>query len=774
MAGEKVLVVGAGPVGSLAALYAASRGFEVEVYELRGDLRETETTPLNFTKSINLALSERGINALRSSGHPTLLDDVVQHTLPMHGRMIHSRNAVGRLTEESQLYDVHGRALLSVDRGGLNKLILNELGAMPNVKLFFHHKLTGADFKNKKAWLEIQPDGSPSPDRAREIEVAFDLLIGADGAHSAVRHHLMKYARMQYEQRYIDCLWCEFTISTSKAGSFRISPNHLHIWPGGSLMFIALPNLDKSFTCTLFAPVAVIEQLERSTDAGIVSFFDSKFPGVSDHIPPEELVAQFRRNPHLPLVSIKCSPYHFRDSVVILGDAANAMVPFYGQGMNAGLESVRELFGELDAWTQGRQSREEALAHYESGRVRNLHAVSDLSLANYVEMRSSVTSWTYKLRKYIEESLDKYFPRLGWSTQYTRVSFSNTPYSEVIERSEHQKRVLTALSVVTVGQDNLPHSAFHRPGIAPTYHDQPGYGPAGVSNHTFLHPGYHQTYLASNEYPQLDFDAAGVQNNQTIPDGSYTTPAGLIVYKTSAVLPDDSTVTVTKGCTLYDAIGNTNIDSSSTATLLVVHLKVTASLLPATHRDFNKTDLPPRMGTVHVDYMSTERMFAMHTAKTSITRGAGAPQPSRLCFKCLAYDRVSANPQERKLDLTLWNRSNPMRHILEWHPLRMVMQAAIPIEVTWHKRCLQDPNNPNKALAKVREEWVDSTHGALFKEIDEGAAAALLATPGVPVVTLYSVLPPPVSANWGRGFDYPAYAARLWDSGVAIPAEMDV
>ncbi|RMD42190.1 hypothetical protein DV735_g2952, partial [Chaetothyriales sp. CBS 134920] len=454
MAGEKLLVVGAGPVGSLAALYAASRGFEVEVYELRGaipDLRETETTPLNFTKSINLALSERGINALRSSGHPTLLDEVVQHTLPMHGRMIHSRNAVGTLTEESQLYDVHGRALLSVDRGELNKLILTKLGAMPNVKLFFHRKLTGADFRSKTAWFEIQPSGPPSCGRAPEIEVAFDFLIGADGAHSAVRHHMMKYAHMQYEQRYIDCLWCEFTMSTSKAGGFRISPDRLHIWPGGSFMFIALPNLDKSFTCTLFAPVAVIEQLESSTDAGILDFFDARFPGVSDHIPPEDLVAQFRRNPHLPLVSIKCSPHHFRDSVVILGDAANAMVPFYGQGMNAGLESVRELFGQLDSCTQGGQSREAALGRYEAGRVRNLHAVSDLSLANYVEMRSSVTSPTYKLRKYIEESLDKYFPRLGWSTQYTRVSFSNTPYAQVVERSEHQKRVLGAISIMAIG-----------------------------------------------------------------------------------------------------------------------------------------------------------------------------------------------------------------------------------------------------------------------------------------------------------------------------------
>ncbi|EXJ96346.1 kynurenine 3-monooxygenase [Capronia coronata CBS 617.96] len=442
MNGKKVVVVGAGPVGSLAALYAASRGAAVEVYELRSDLRNADTTPLNFTKSINLALSERGINALRSTGNNELLETVLEQTIPMHGRMIHTRSATGSLTEQSQLYDVHGRFQRSVDRGVLNGVLLNHLDSLPNVTLHFQHKMTGADFRKRRAWFEITDrTDSSHPNRPREIEVDFNLLIGADGAHSTTRYHMMKYARMNYHQEYIDCLWCEFTMPPTQSGDFAISPNHLHIWPAGSFMFIALPNLDKSFVCTLFGPVEMFVHLEDSPDAELVAFFDKHFPGVTNHIPPSDLIAQFKRNPHLPLINIKCSPHHFGDSVVILGDAANAMVPFYGQGMNAGMESVRVLFSKLDAIAD----RTAALASYTEERTKDAHVVADLALGNYIEMRSSVTSRLYKLRKYIEERLDKYVPSLGWATQYSRISFSNMRYSEVIKHSQRQKRILTAV-----------------------------------------------------------------------------------------------------------------------------------------------------------------------------------------------------------------------------------------------------------------------------------------------------------------------------------------
>jgi kynurenine 3-monooxygenase len=359
----------------------------------------------------------------------------------MHGRMVHTRSVTGALKHESQAYDVHGRFQRSIDRGDLNKLLLDVLEEYPNVSFFFQHKLTGADFRRKKAWFEDH--SGPSDNRANEKEIPFDFLIGADGAHSATRHHLMKYARMDYSQTYIDCLWCEFSIPPSTSNDFRISPNHLHIWPAGSFMFIALPSLDKSFVCTLFGPASLFDQIERGDGDELFKVFETYFPGVAgDLISKSDLQAQFQKNPHLPLINIKCNPHHYSDSVVILGDAANAIVPFYGQGMNAGLESVRILFEKLDAHPENRAA---ALGAYTKERVVDTHEIADLALGNYIEMRDSVTSPVYKLRKYVEETLDKWLPGLGWATQYSRVSFSNMRYSEVSKRSARQKKVLLFL-----------------------------------------------------------------------------------------------------------------------------------------------------------------------------------------------------------------------------------------------------------------------------------------------------------------------------------------
>ncbi|KAK1752950.1 hypothetical protein QBC47DRAFT_404311 [Echria macrotheca] len=455
---EKVIVVGAGPVGSLAALYAANRGHNVEIYELRSDLRDPSTTPLNFTRSINLALSERGINAMRHAGQPKLIDHVMGATIPMRGRMIHGRRPNGELYEEAQDYDVHGRSILAIDRGGLNKRLLDILEEMPNVTFFFNHKLVGADFRRNKAWFEVKK----GTDKTHEIEVDFDLMIGADGAHSAVRYHMMKFTRMNYQQEYIDTLWCEFQIPPRDGPGSKsmISPNHLHIWPGHDFMFIAIPSEDGSFTCTLFAPAAYFEQLEADSTR-IPAFFDKHFPGVTGLISPPDLVSSFHQNPHLPLISIKCQPYHFSSSAVILGDAAHAMVPFYGQGMNAGLEDVRILFSVLDkhariAIEAGSQSilvsqRELALAEYTAVRTPDAHAINELALQNYTEMRASVLSPVYRMRKSLEEWLSVYVPRLGWQTKYSRVSFGNERYSEVVAKSEHQGKVLVRALVGAVG-----------------------------------------------------------------------------------------------------------------------------------------------------------------------------------------------------------------------------------------------------------------------------------------------------------------------------------
>ena len=359
-----------------------------------------------------------------------------------------------------------------MDRTGLNKRLLDAIEKLPNVTLHFNHKLTGANFNKKLAWFEDHShnkftDHAQNPNqnestrqcqkRADEIEVNFDLLIGADGAHSAARYHMMKYAQITYQQEYIDTLWCEFHIHPKEPkSSFAIDPNHLHIWPAGSFMFIAIPSLDKSFTCTLFAPHAHFASISEDPTTKLPEFFHSYFPGVCPElISSPELQKQFHDNPHLPLISIKCQPYHHKSSVVILGDAAHAMVPFYGQGMNAGLEDVRVLFDILDRngvydpavldASARERARAAALHEYTIERAPDAAAINDLALRNYEEMRSSVRSPTYKIRKWMEETVNLYLPSLGWRTQYTRVSFENQRYSEVEKDVQHQGRLLLGL-----------------------------------------------------------------------------------------------------------------------------------------------------------------------------------------------------------------------------------------------------------------------------------------------------------------------------------------
>lgn len=394
---------------------------------------------------------------MREADSAGLLDSVLTETIPMYGRMIHGEDSKGSLTEEAQLYDVHGRYQRAVDRGALNRTLLNQLETMENVKFFFHHKLTGADFRQRKAWFEIRdPSSSQSTGRPKETQVDFDIILGCDGAHSSVRYHMMKYVRMDYEQSYIDTLWCEFTIPPAREASsplsppsnshsardgFATSPNHLHIWPGSDKMFIAIPNPDKTFTCTLFATSHDFAELEKN-EAGIEPFFQRHFPGAADLVGPVQLKQQFKQNPHLPLISIKCSPHHHASSGVILGDAAHAMVPFYGQGMNAGLEDVRVLFSKFDASPSTSAGRIEALEAYSRERVEDAHTINDLALANYWEMHAGVRSTTYLIRKKVEEFLSDKVPSSGFATQYSRVSFSNQRYSDIVRVVSRQRTML--------------------------------------------------------------------------------------------------------------------------------------------------------------------------------------------------------------------------------------------------------------------------------------------------------------------------------------------
>ena len=339
-----------------------------------------------------------------------------------------------------------------MDRTGLNKALLDHLEAMPNVKLFFSHKLVGADFRKKTAWFEHRTKSAE--EQGDEFELTFDLMIGADGAHSAVRYHLMKFVPMSFQQEYIDKLWCQFHVPPAPDGDFRIPPNYLHIWPQDESMFIALPNLDKSFTATLFLTREGFEELDAS--GKVVEYFDEKYPGVvPELITEDELRKQYTTNEHLPLISIKCTPYHYGDSGVILGDAAHAMVPFYGQGMNAGLEDVRVLFDFIDKHPD---DRSQALSEYTKERTPDAQTINDLALGNYREMASDVKKPLYLLRKWIEEQLYVYVPSAGWATQYSRVTFSNMRYSEVQAAAQKQAKILNG--VVGFGLASLLGTAF--------------------------------------------------------------------------------------------------------------------------------------------------------------------------------------------------------------------------------------------------------------------------------------------------------------------------
>lgn len=336
------------------------------------------------------------------------------------------------------------------------------MACFPNIKLFFNHKLVGVDLTSHKIKLEIDLDSkaplsSDDLHRHKEIEDTFDLLIGADGAHSATRQYMMKQMCMDYAQFYIDTLWCQFTISSKSSliGSdyskpeYRMSPEHLHIWPGKEYMFMAIPSPGGEFVCTLFAPGNVYQELSKSPEV-LLEFFQDKFPGVTPElITPTSIVHSFQKNPHLPLISVKCSPHHFRDCAVIIGDATHAMVPFYGQGMNAGLEDVRVLFETLDKNDDPSKSLSDvqrlALEKYSALRTVDTQAISQLALENYLEMRSSVKSRLYKSRKWLEEKLSLLFPSLGWATKYSRVSFGNERYSVVIEKTERQGIILVRM-----------------------------------------------------------------------------------------------------------------------------------------------------------------------------------------------------------------------------------------------------------------------------------------------------------------------------------------
>ncbi|KAG0163741.1 hypothetical protein DFQ28_011306 [Apophysomyces sp. BC1034] len=432
----KVTVIGAGLVGTLNTIYFAQRGWDVSLYDSRQDMRLPEEKDKLRGKSINLSLSERGLSALRATGLG-LEKAIVDAAVPMCGRMIHTGKEGKQV---SQPYSVHGNYTNSVDRARLNALLLDVAEKMPNVSIQFEHHLTSCDMD--AGILEFRNTGFQNS----LVKHQTDLLVGADGAHSTVRSQMMRKIRMDYHQDYIDTVYCELVMPAIKGKTNQpepaLDPTHLHIWPRHTFMLIALPNPDYSFTCTLFMPLTMFQEI--NTEENLMEFFGEHFNDTIPLFGEKHLKTDFFANPRGSLISIKTSSYNYEDKVVIMGDAAHAMVPFYGQGMNCGFQDVEELHRILDSHVDRPikingivPGMKTALDCYSETRVKDAHAMCDLATYNYVEMRSHVVSRSYVLRKRIEGFIHLFFPRL-LIPLFTMVSFSTLPYSAVVKRWQRQ------------------------------------------------------------------------------------------------------------------------------------------------------------------------------------------------------------------------------------------------------------------------------------------------------------------------------------------------
>lgn len=336
-----------------------------------------------------------------------------------------------------------------MDRARLNELLLDAAEKMENVTVHFEHRFSQADLDNNRIEF-IVSDG--------QKKVYYnDLIIGADGAYSKMRSQMMRCMRMDYDQLYIDTGYCELSMPPAKGPdgkpTFALDPNHLHIWPRHTFMLIALPNPDFSFTCTLFMPFQMFEDIK--TNEQLLDFFKENFMDSIPLIGEEALKQDFFNNPRGSLITIKASPYNYKDKSLIIGDAAHAMVPFYGQGMNCGFQDVEVLHQILDHHqiqpnvTDNKiQGLKEALDDYSKTRVKDAHAICDLALYNHYEMRHAVTSMKFLARRKLEGIIHSWFPRLIIPL-YTMVSFSTLPYSQAIERWHRQTHCLNVAMIST-------------------------------------------------------------------------------------------------------------------------------------------------------------------------------------------------------------------------------------------------------------------------------------------------------------------------------------
>jgi kynurenine 3-monooxygenase len=423
------VLIGSGLAGGLLAAYLGQRGYEVQLFERRPDPRAE-----NFVggRSINLALSTRGIHALQQLG---IADEVLRHAIPMRGRMIHDKSGALHFTP----YDVDpSKCINSIGRAALNTTVIEAAARHPNVRVHFNHKCTDVDLESATAHLLNLSTNQP-------LDSSGDAVIGVDGAFSAVRQAMQKkLSRFDYDESYLAHGYKELTIAPAGDGSWQMEKNALHIWPRKSFMMIALPNPDGSFTCTLFWEFKGPRSFETmKSEEDVRHFFEEEFPDAVPLMPT--LPQDFQLNPTGSLVTIRCSPWYHEGKIALLGDAAHAVVPFYGQGMNAAFEDCVVLD---DCLAQFPKNRERAFTEYFNRRKPNTDALADLALQNFIEMRDKTASPIFRARKKLDHFLEATLPK-RYLPLYAMVTFTRIPYAEAARRARRQDRLVYA-SVITL------------------------------------------------------------------------------------------------------------------------------------------------------------------------------------------------------------------------------------------------------------------------------------------------------------------------------------
>ena len=437
---DKISIIGAGLAGSLLSVYFAKKGFKVDVFERYPDLRKAN---VGGGKSINLALSARGIYALKEAG---MYEDIKKIAIPMYGRMIHGLDGSTQLQRYGK---DNSEYINSVSRSELNKRLMDLAETHPEVKFHFNMRCTGMDFNSNEIHFYNEIYKKPA-------DINSKITIGADGATSPIRMEMLKIPRFNFSQEYENYGYKELTIPAGAGGTFQMEKNALHIWPRGAFMLIALPNLDGSFTCTLFLAydeklggANSFEKLESKEQ--VSSFFEKNFPDVIPVMP--DFTESFFENPTGTLMTVKCFPWSIGGKALLLGDAAHAIVPFFGQGMNAAFEDCTYLMDIIDKTRLNPPLNEgnadlnwkKIFSEFERLRKPDADAIADLAQENFIEMRDLVAQPRYQLKKKIETELYKKFPEKVMP-KYSMVTFHRLPYSVALSRGKTQENILNILS----------------------------------------------------------------------------------------------------------------------------------------------------------------------------------------------------------------------------------------------------------------------------------------------------------------------------------------